>query len=68
MISIAARPAAAGFGPPQLSEDCLEAIEKPPIMIIALRSAFPLPETGAFTDLLAAIDEGDAGSSHTHDQ
>jgi hypothetical protein len=37
-------------------------------MIIALRSAFPLPETGAFTDLLAAMDEGAAGSSQMRDE
>lgn len=30
---------------------------------LALLSAFPLPRTGAFTDLLAAIDDTDVGTT-----
>ena len=42
---------------PALGEDQGDDLNKKQCVFLAVRSAFPLPDTGTFTDLLSAIDD-----------
>jgi hypothetical protein len=42
-----------------LADDQSDDLNKEQCVLLAVRSAFPLPDTGAFTDLLSAIDEAE---------
>jgi hypothetical protein len=41
---------------PVLSDDRSKDLDRKQCVLLAVRSAFPLPDTGTFTDLLSAID------------
>jgi hypothetical protein len=44
---------------PALGEDQGDDLSKEQCVLLAVSSAFPLPDTGTFTDLLSAIDEAE---------
>jgi hypothetical protein len=44
---------------PALGDDQSNDLDKKQCLLLAVRSAFPLPGTGTFTDLLSAIDEAE---------
>lgn len=44
---------------PALGEDQSDNLDKEQCVLLAVRSAFALPDTGTFTDLLSAIDEAE---------
>ena len=59
MISVNERFTKHGLRLPALDPDGREDIAKESCLQLAVRSAFPLPDSGSFKDLLAAIDELD---------
>jgi hypothetical protein len=48
-----------GCPSPALGENQGDDLDRKQCVMLAVRSAFPLPDTGTFTDLLSAIDEAD---------
>ena len=62
MKSIDPKLANHGCRGPALGQDQGDDLDKEQCVLLAVRSAFPLPDTGTFTDLLSAID--DAESDH----
>ena len=42
-----------------LGEDQSNDLDKEHYVMLAVRSAFPLPDTGTFTDLISAIDDAE---------
>lgn len=44
---------------PALGEDQSDDLNKEQCVLLALRAAFPLPDTGTFTDLISAIDDAE---------
>ena len=59
MKSIDPKLANHGCRGPGLGQDQSDDLDKEQCILLAVRSAFPLPDTGTFTDLLSAIDEAE---------
>jgi len=59
MKSIDPKLADHGCRVPALGDAQSDDLDKKQCVLLAVRSAFPLPDTGTFTDLLSAIDEAE---------
>ena len=59
MKSIDPKLADHGCRRPALGEDQSDDLNKKQCVLLAVLSAFPLPDTGTFTDLLSAIDDAE---------